>query len=438
MKSGRSARCWCCAPRSAARRTDYPNLTVKKIPKQVLARCEWGHDDYSLKVENLPQGAARPKPGTAGSIAVRRRRRANEPPRQRHRRPPEPAPAAAPLAGNPRPRHGDRAAEERRGRRGRAGSDPQRVSDRHGLRARVPVALLRAGHRRRQDAADGRVHQLSAPGARHQQLLRAGAEPDDLQQADRRLHAEHAEVRVQGHRRVRHRPAGDHHRRQLRSATARHAVRRAAPLQGQHLQHLEDQLRSARRQVAAHQAAFGIHRRELLRLSGRTGRPGAAHGRVAPLPRVGRRAGDQRTEADPRPGTDGDAVRRNEQGPVPFKNVIFDYPLGAGDGGRLREGAGRRHAQEFQPGRHVRRGDRATEAGRRRPPAREREGRAGDLRPRERQPHRQAVRAGDRARHDARRAVAAADPVGRRSSRAATRTRSSRSIPARPARKKTR
>jgi adenine-specific DNA-methyltransferase len=31
----------------------YPNLTVKKIPKQVLSRCEWGHDDYSLKVENL-------------------------------------------------------------------------------------------------------------------------------------------------------------------------------------------------------------------------------------------------------------------------------------------------------------------------------------------------------------------------------------------------
>jgi adenine-specific DNA-methyltransferase len=39
----------------------YPNLTVKKIPKQVLARCEWGHDNYSLKVENLPK--APPKPG---------------------------------------------------------------------------------------------------------------------------------------------------------------------------------------------------------------------------------------------------------------------------------------------------------------------------------------------------------------------------------------
>jgi adenine-specific DNA-methyltransferase len=42
----------------------YPNLTVKKIPKQVLSRCEWGHDDYSLQVENLPK--APPKPGQQG------------------------------------------------------------------------------------------------------------------------------------------------------------------------------------------------------------------------------------------------------------------------------------------------------------------------------------------------------------------------------------
>lgn len=33
----------------------FPNLTVKKIPTQVLSRCEWGHDDYSLQVENLPK-----------------------------------------------------------------------------------------------------------------------------------------------------------------------------------------------------------------------------------------------------------------------------------------------------------------------------------------------------------------------------------------------
>jgi adenine-specific DNA-methyltransferase len=32
----------------------WPNLTLKKIPKMVLTRCEWGHDDYSLNVANLP------------------------------------------------------------------------------------------------------------------------------------------------------------------------------------------------------------------------------------------------------------------------------------------------------------------------------------------------------------------------------------------------
>jgi adenine-specific DNA-methyltransferase len=32
----------------------FPNLTIKKIPNTVLTKCEWGHDDYSLQVENLP------------------------------------------------------------------------------------------------------------------------------------------------------------------------------------------------------------------------------------------------------------------------------------------------------------------------------------------------------------------------------------------------
>jgi len=43
------------------RKDGYPNLTVKKIPKAVLGRCEWGKDDYSLAVAELP--AAPPKPG---------------------------------------------------------------------------------------------------------------------------------------------------------------------------------------------------------------------------------------------------------------------------------------------------------------------------------------------------------------------------------------
>ena len=32
----------------------YGNLTVKKIPQAVLDKCEWGHDDYSLNIANLP------------------------------------------------------------------------------------------------------------------------------------------------------------------------------------------------------------------------------------------------------------------------------------------------------------------------------------------------------------------------------------------------
>lgn len=44
----------------------FPNLTVKKIPKMVLQKCEWGHDDYSLNVENLPASTA---PARRDSVA---------------------------------------------------------------------------------------------------------------------------------------------------------------------------------------------------------------------------------------------------------------------------------------------------------------------------------------------------------------------------------
>lgn len=39
----------------------FANLTVKKIPAAVMARCEWGRDDYSLEVGELP--AAPPRAG---------------------------------------------------------------------------------------------------------------------------------------------------------------------------------------------------------------------------------------------------------------------------------------------------------------------------------------------------------------------------------------
>lgn len=44
----------CCA--AFRGKTDgFRNLTLKKIPLAVLEKCEWGHDDYSLNVANLPK-----------------------------------------------------------------------------------------------------------------------------------------------------------------------------------------------------------------------------------------------------------------------------------------------------------------------------------------------------------------------------------------------
>lgn len=33
----------------------FPNLTIKKIPQAVYSKCEWGKDDYSLNVADLPE-----------------------------------------------------------------------------------------------------------------------------------------------------------------------------------------------------------------------------------------------------------------------------------------------------------------------------------------------------------------------------------------------
>ena len=49
----------------------FPNLTVKKIAKMVLQKCEWGHDDYSLNVENLPASAAPARKPPAGPAEPR-------------------------------------------------------------------------------------------------------------------------------------------------------------------------------------------------------------------------------------------------------------------------------------------------------------------------------------------------------------------------------
>lgn len=44
----------CCMAYEAAGES-LTNLTIKKIPRVVLGRCEWGKDDYSLKIAALPE-----------------------------------------------------------------------------------------------------------------------------------------------------------------------------------------------------------------------------------------------------------------------------------------------------------------------------------------------------------------------------------------------
>lgn len=43
-----------CCSAFRAERDEFPNLTLKKIPQSVLSKCEWGRDDYSLNVQDMP------------------------------------------------------------------------------------------------------------------------------------------------------------------------------------------------------------------------------------------------------------------------------------------------------------------------------------------------------------------------------------------------
>jgi len=54
---------------------EFPNLTLKKIPKAVLAKCEWGKDDYSLEIKHLKPAESEPEKDEALPPPRRRRRR---------------------------------------------------------------------------------------------------------------------------------------------------------------------------------------------------------------------------------------------------------------------------------------------------------------------------------------------------------------------------
>ena len=46
------------------------NLTLKKIPNAVMSKCEWGRDDYSLSISNLPQADITEEPQLIRKKAV--------------------------------------------------------------------------------------------------------------------------------------------------------------------------------------------------------------------------------------------------------------------------------------------------------------------------------------------------------------------------------
>ena len=52
----------CCSAFRIRDTSQFSNLTIKKIPKMVLNRCEWGRDDYSLEIRSLPSAKPEPEP----------------------------------------------------------------------------------------------------------------------------------------------------------------------------------------------------------------------------------------------------------------------------------------------------------------------------------------------------------------------------------------
>jgi adenine-specific DNA-methyltransferase len=50
----------CKAFKAKIAKGEFTNLTIKKIPKAVLAKCEWDKDDYSLEIKTLPKAPPEP------------------------------------------------------------------------------------------------------------------------------------------------------------------------------------------------------------------------------------------------------------------------------------------------------------------------------------------------------------------------------------------
>lgn len=57
-----------CCKAFNAKDNSFPNLTVKKIPHSILAKCEWARDDYSLEIVGLPEAEPHEVPPGASSV----------------------------------------------------------------------------------------------------------------------------------------------------------------------------------------------------------------------------------------------------------------------------------------------------------------------------------------------------------------------------------
>lgn len=55
----------CCKAYSAIAEA-FENLTLVKIPTAILAKCEWGRDDYSMNIQNLPMAEEEEEPEEPG------------------------------------------------------------------------------------------------------------------------------------------------------------------------------------------------------------------------------------------------------------------------------------------------------------------------------------------------------------------------------------
>lgn len=59
-----------CCKAFSAKESAFENLTIKKIPQTMLAKCEWSRDDYSLRIANLPAAEPVTEDGPEDGVAV--------------------------------------------------------------------------------------------------------------------------------------------------------------------------------------------------------------------------------------------------------------------------------------------------------------------------------------------------------------------------------